>query len=119
MLHSFSFVAPLVIKLACTDMYMMKLLLVSSSGLVATGAFIALFISCTIILVQIRAHVMQGKHKALATCATQIKVLRLHFGPWIFIYDWPFQKFMMDKPVSVLHSDHSNAEPEDQHPEKH
>ncbi|KAM7150017.1 olfactory receptor 4D9-like [Macrochelys suwanniensis] len=103
-LDSFYCDVPQLIKLACTDTYVMELLMISNNGLVTTGAFIALLISYTIILVKIRTHVMEGKHKALSTCAAQVTVVSLHFGPCVFIYDRPFQKFTVDKTVSVLYT---------------
>ncbi|XP_060639227.2 olfactory receptor 4D9-like [Anolis sagrei] len=95
---------PQVMKLACTDIYIVELLMVSNNGLVTTGTFIVLLISYSIILFKIRNHVSQGKHKALSTCAAQITVVSLHFIPCIFIYDRPFRKFRGDKAVSILYT---------------
>ncbi|XP_074838764.1 olfactory receptor 4D1-like [Carettochelys insculpta] len=95
---------PQVLKLACTDTYLFELLMVSQSGVLAIIIFILLLISYTIILVKIRTHLTEGKHKALSTCGTQITVLCLIFIPFIFIYARPFQKFTLDKVVSVLYT---------------
>uniref|UniRef100_H9GRS1 G-protein coupled receptors family 1 profile domain-containing protein n=1 Tax=Anolis carolinensis TaxID=28377 RepID=H9GRS1_ANOCA len=95
---------PQVVKLACTDIYTVELLMVSNNGLVTTGTFIVLLISYSIILFKIRNHVSQGKHKALSTCAAQMTVVSLHFIPCIFIYDRPFKKFRGDKAVSILYT---------------
>ncbi|XP_053215920.1 olfactory receptor 4D9-like [Podarcis raffonei] len=95
---------PQVVKLACTDIYTVELLLVSNNGLGVTGTFIALLISYIIILFKIRNHVSEGKHKALSTCAAQITVVSLHFIPCIYIYDQPFKTFTADKVVSILYT---------------
>ncbi|XP_006036484.1 olfactory receptor 4D5-like [Alligator sinensis] len=95
---------PQVIKLACTDTYLVELLMVSNSGLLTIIIFIILIGSYTIILVKIRTHVMERKHKALSTCGAQIMVVSIHFVPCIFIYARPFQKFTMDKAISALYT---------------
>uniref|UniRef100_A0A452I1V8 G-protein coupled receptors family 1 profile domain-containing protein n=1 Tax=Gopherus agassizii TaxID=38772 RepID=A0A452I1V8_9SAUR len=95
---------PQVIKLACTDTYMVELLMVSNSGLLTIIIFIILIVSYTVILVKIRTHVPEGKHKALSTCGAQVVVVSIHFIPCIFIYARPFRKFSMDKAVSALYT---------------
>ncbi|XP_030402352.1 olfactory receptor 4D1-like [Gopherus evgoodei] len=95
---------PQVIKLACTDTYMVELLMVSNSGLLTIIIFIILIVSYTVILVKIRIHVPEGKHKALSTCGAQVVVVSIHFIPCIFIYARPFRKFSMDKAVSALYT---------------
>uniref|UniRef100_A0A8C3SKW4 G-protein coupled receptors family 1 profile domain-containing protein n=1 Tax=Chelydra serpentina TaxID=8475 RepID=A0A8C3SKW4_CHESE len=95
---------PQVIKLACTDTYMVELLMVSNSGLLTIIIFIILIVSYTVILVKIRTHVPKGKHKALSTCGAQVVVVSIHFMPCIFIYARPFRKFSMDKAVAALYT---------------
>ncbi|XP_030402354.1 olfactory receptor 4D9-like [Gopherus evgoodei] len=95
---------PQVIKLACTDTYMVDLLMVSNSGLLTIIIFIILIVSCTVILVKIRTHVPEGNHKALSTCRAQVVVVSIHFMPSIFIYARPFRKFSLDKAVSALYT---------------
>ncbi|XP_030402348.1 olfactory receptor 4D1-like [Gopherus evgoodei] len=91
-----------VIKLACTDTYLVELQMVFSGGVLLIILFISLLISYTIILVKIRTHVTEGKHKALSTCGAQILVVSLIFIPGIFIYAQPFKKFTLDKTASVF-----------------
>lgn len=92
------------IKLACADTYTTELLMVCNSGLLLTLIFFSLLMSYTAILVKIRRHITEGKHKALSTCAAQITVMSLHFVPGMFIYDRPFKVFPIDKVVSVLYT---------------
>ncbi|KAM7150913.1 olfactory receptor 4D9-like [Macrochelys suwanniensis] len=93
---------PQVIKLACTDTHLVELQMVFNGGILLIILFIFLLISYAIILVKIRSHVMEGKHKALSTCGTQIIVVCLLFIPSIFIYARPFKKFPLDKAASVF-----------------
>ncbi|XP_066486204.1 olfactory receptor 4D1-like [Tiliqua scincoides] len=95
---------PQLIKLACTDTYITELLMVSNGGLLLTLIFCTLLISYSVILVKIRTHVTEGKHKALSTCAAQITVICLNFVPAIFIYCRPFQVFQVDKVASALYT---------------
>ncbi|KAK9397252.1 olfactory receptor [Crotalus adamanteus] len=95
---------PQLIKLACADTYIPELLMVCNSGLLLTLIFFTLLVSYTAILVKIRRHITEGKHKALSTCAAQIIVMSLNFVPGMFIYDRPFKVFEADKIVSVLYT---------------
>uniref|UniRef100_A0A8D0GD27 Olfactory receptor n=1 Tax=Sphenodon punctatus TaxID=8508 RepID=A0A8D0GD27_SPHPU len=104
MLDNFYCDIPQVVKLSCEETYAVELWVVANSGLVTTSIFLILLMSYTVILLKIRIHVTVGKHKALSTCAAQVTVVSLTFGPCVFIYDRPFQKFAMDKAVSVLYT---------------
>uniref|UniRef100_A0A8D0QJC7 Olfactory receptor n=1 Tax=Sus scrofa TaxID=9823 RepID=A0A8D0QJC7_PIG len=73
---------PQVIKLACTDTFVVELLMVFNSGLSAS----------------------EGKSKALSTCTTHIIITLLMFGPAIFIYTCPFRALPADKMVSFFHT---------------
>ncbi|XP_013921599.1 PREDICTED: olfactory receptor 4D1-like [Thamnophis sirtalis] len=95
---------PQLIKLACADTYTTELLMVCNSGLLLTIIFFTLLMSYTAILVKIRRHITEGKHKALSTCASQIIVMSLNFVPGMFIYDRPFKVFPADKVVSILYT---------------
>uniref|UniRef100_A0A8C3T9N6 G-protein coupled receptors family 1 profile domain-containing protein n=1 Tax=Chelydra serpentina TaxID=8475 RepID=A0A8C3T9N6_CHESE len=103
-LNNFYCDIPQVIKLACTDTYLVELLMVSNGGMLVIVMFIILLISYTIIFVKIKTHVTDGKHKALSTCGSQITVVCLHFIPCIFIYARPFQKLPMDKLASAIYT---------------
>ncbi|KAM3823683.1 olfactory receptor 4D1-like [Vipera latastei] len=95
---------PQLIKLACADTYTPELLMVCNSGLLLTLIFFTLLVSYAAILIKIRRHITEGKHKALSTCAAQIIVMCLIFVPGMFIYDRPFMLFPADKIVSVLYT---------------
>ncbi|KAH0513574.1 Olfactory receptor 4C11 [Microtus ochrogaster] len=101
--HFFCDLQPL-LKLACTDTYMINLLLVSNSGAICTVSFLMLMVSYIIILHSLRNHSAEGRRKALSTCISHIIVVILFFGPCIFIYTRPATTFPMDKMITIFYS---------------
>nr|XP_027792453.1 olfactory receptor 4C16-like [Marmota flaviventris] len=101
--HYFCDLEPL-LKLACTDTYMINLLLVSNSGAICTVSFVVLMFSYVIILHSLRNHSAEGRRKALSTCISHIIVVILFFGPCIFIYTRPATTFPMDKMIAVFYT---------------
>ncbi|XP_007538909.1 olfactory receptor 4K13-like [Erinaceus europaeus] len=95
---------PLVLKLACTETYVLELLVIADSGLLSFICFLLLLISYTVILVTVRHRSSGGLSKALSTLSAHITVVTLFFGPCIFIYAWPFSGFSVDKFLSVFYS---------------
>ncbi|XP_025739881.1 olfactory receptor 4L1-like [Callorhinus ursinus] len=95
---------PLVLKLACTETYVLELLVIADSGLLSFICFTLLLISYTVILVTVQHQSSGGLSKALSTLSAHITVVTLFFGPCIFIYTWPFSSFSGDKFLSVFYS---------------
>ncbi|XP_012608021.1 olfactory receptor 4K13-like [Microcebus murinus] len=95
---------PRVIKLACTDTYILELLVIANSGILSLFCFIFLFISYSVILITVRHHSSRGSSKALSTLSAHITVVVLFFGPCIFIYIWPFSSVSIDKLLSVFYT---------------
>ncbi|XP_036921210.1 olfactory receptor 4N5-like [Sturnira hondurensis] len=95
---------PQVIKLACTDTFVVELLMVSNSGLVTLLSFLGLLASYAVILCRVQGQSSKAKNKALYTCTTHIIIVFLMFGPAIFIYTRPFIAFPADKVVSLFHT---------------
>ncbi|XP_044086010.1 olfactory receptor 4K13-like [Neovison vison] len=95
---------PRVLKLACTETYILELLVTVDSGLLSFICFILLLISYTVILVTVRRRSSGGLSKALSTLSAHITVVTLFFGPIIFIYAWPSSGFSVDKFLSVFYS---------------
>ncbi|XP_039081405.1 olfactory receptor 4K13-like [Hyaena hyaena] len=95
---------PLVIKLACTDTYVLELLVIANSGLLSLICFILLLISYTVMLVTIGQHSSSASSKAVSTLSAHITVVTLFFGPAIFIYAFPFKSYSADKFLSVFYS---------------
>ncbi|XP_058383590.1 olfactory receptor 4C16-like [Diceros bicornis minor] len=92
------------LKLACTDTYMVNLLLVSNGGAIRTVSFVMLLFSYVIILHSLRYHSAEGRRKALSTCISHIIVVILFFGPCIFIYTRPATTFSMDKMIAMFYT---------------
>ncbi|XP_021486117.1 olfactory receptor 4C16-like [Meriones unguiculatus] len=101
--HYFCDLQPL-LKLACSDTYMINLLLVSNSGTLCTLSFLMLMVSYVIILYSLRNHSAEGRRKALFTCVSHIIVVILFFVPCISIYTRPANTFPMDKMISVFYT---------------
>uniref|UniRef100_F7AKN4 Olfactory receptor n=1 Tax=Monodelphis domestica TaxID=13616 RepID=F7AKN4_MONDO len=95
---------PLVLKLACTDTYILEMLVIADSGLLSLISFILLLVSYTIILVTVWHRSASGLSKALSTMAAHITVVTLLFGPVILIYAWPVGSYTLDKFLSVFYS---------------
>ncbi|XP_064147953.1 olfactory receptor 4L1-like [Loxodonta africana] len=95
---------PLVLKLACTETYVLELLVIADSGLLSFICFVLLIISYTVILVTVQRQSPGGLSKALSTLSAHITVVTLFFGPCIFIYAWPFSNLSVDKFLSVFYS---------------
>ncbi|XP_009006439.4 olfactory receptor 4C16-like [Callithrix jacchus] len=101
--HYFCDLQPL-LKLACSDTYVVNLLLVSNSGAICTVSFVMLMFSYAVILHSLRNHSAEGRKKALSTCVSHIIVVILFFGPCIFIYTRPATTFPMDKMIAVFYT---------------
>ncbi|XP_007956408.1 olfactory receptor 4K15-like [Orycteropus afer afer] len=95
---------PLVIKLACTDTYILEILIRLNSDILGLCCFVLLFMSYTVILVTMRHRSSAGMAKARATLTAHITVVILFFGPSIFIYAWPFHNPTGDKILSVFYT---------------
>ncbi|XP_049624601.1 olfactory receptor 4E1 [Suncus etruscus] len=93
---------PQVIKLACTDTYIIEILIVSNSGLISVVCFVVLVVSYAVILVSLRQRISEGRRKALSTCAAHLTVVTLFLGHCIFIYSRPSTSLPEDKVVSVF-----------------
>uniref|UniRef100_A0A8C3VY92 Olfactory receptor n=1 Tax=Catagonus wagneri TaxID=51154 RepID=A0A8C3VY92_9CETA len=93
---------PQVIKLACTNTYILEILIVSNSGLISVVCFVVLVVSYAVILLNLRQQISEGRRKALSTCAAHLTVVTLFLGHCIFIYSRPSTSLPGDKVVSVF-----------------
>ncbi|KAM6157785.1 olfactory receptor 4S2-like [Rhynchocyon petersi] len=101
--HYFCDVHPL-LKLACTDTYLIGLVVTTNSGTIALGSFVILLISYTVILVSLRKQSAEGRSKALSTCGSHIAVVIIFFGPCTFMYMRPDTTFSGDKLVALFYT---------------
>ncbi|NXG69899.1 OR4S2 protein, partial [Baryphthengus martii] len=101
--HYFCDVHPL-LHLACTDTYVVGIIVVANSGMITLICFFILVTSYVVILGSLRSQTSEGWHKALSTCGSHITVVILFFGPCTFIYIRPSSNLSEDKSVAVFYT---------------
>ncbi|XP_004781697.1 olfactory receptor 4A47-like [Mustela lutreola] len=101
--HFFCDMYPL-LKLICTDTYVIGLLVVANGGMICTIVFAFLLISYGVILHSLKNLSPEGRRKALQTCGSHITVVVFFFVPCIFMYARPAKTFPIDKSLSVFYT---------------
>ncbi|XP_004437031.1 PREDICTED: olfactory receptor 4A47-like [Ceratotherium simum simum] len=92
------------LKLICTDTYVIGLLVAANGGLICTIVFLLLLISYGAILHSLKNLSQEGRQKALKTCGSHITVVVFFFVPCIFMYVRPAKTFPIDKSLSVFYT---------------
>ncbi|XP_007956410.2 olfactory receptor 4K15-like [Orycteropus afer afer] len=95
---------PLVIKLACTDTYVLEILMLAYTDVMSISSFVLLLISYTVIVVTVQRRSSTDMAKARATLTAHVTVVTLFFGPCIFLYIWPFNNYPVDKFLSIFYT---------------
>ena len=90
------------LKLVCTDTFVIGILVLANGGLICTVVFLLLLISYGVILHSLKNLSQEGRRKALQTCGSHITVVVCFFVPCIFMYVRPARTFPADKLLSVF-----------------
>ncbi|XP_067151819.1 olfactory receptor 4S2-like, partial [Apteryx mantelli] len=92
------------LQLACTDTYVVGIIVVANTGMIALVSFIILLTSYIVILLSLKRRTSKGRYKALSTCGSHITVVILFLGPCIFIYIRPSSNLSEDKSMAVFYT---------------
>ncbi|XP_052508801.1 olfactory receptor 4X1 [Budorcas taxicolor] len=101
--HYFCDVHP-VLKLACSDTFLVSLLIIANGGCISVVSFMGLLASYVVILRSLRTQTSEGRRKALSTCASHLAVVALFFIPCSFVYMRPCVTLPADKIVTVFYT---------------
>ncbi|XP_045872805.1 olfactory receptor 4X1 [Meles meles] len=101
--HYFCDVHP-VLKLACSDTFLIGVLIIINGGSISVVSFMVLLASYVVILNSLRMQTSDSRRKALSTCASHIAVVGLFFIPCSFVYLRPCVTLPADKIIAVFYT---------------
>ncbi|XP_066110008.1 olfactory receptor 4C12-like [Saccopteryx bilineata] len=92
------------LKLVCTDTRILGIFVAANSGFICLLNFLLLMVSYVVIWRSLKNCSLEGRRKALSTCASHITVVILFFVPCIFVYLRPVSMLPVDKAVAVFYT---------------
>ncbi|XP_057551424.1 olfactory receptor 4A15-like [Hippopotamus amphibius kiboko] len=92
------------LKLACTDTYIIALTVLANDGAICVVLFMLLLTSYGVILHSLKHLSQGGRRKALSTCGSHITVVVLFFVPCVFLYVRPPSALPIDKYLAVFYT---------------
>ncbi|XP_074084104.1 olfactory receptor 4A15-like [Macrotis lagotis] len=92
------------LKLSCTDTYIIGVMVVANGGAICTTVFSLLLVSYGVILYSLKTQSLEGRQKALSTCVSHIIVVVFFFVPCIFMYVRPNYTLPVDKYLEVFYT---------------
>ncbi|XP_007082237.2 olfactory receptor 4X1 [Panthera tigris] len=101
--HYFCDVHP-VLKLACSDTFLIGVLIIANGGCISVISFTVLLASYVVILHALSTQTSEVRRTALSTCASHVAVVGLFFIPCSFVYMRPCVTLPADKIVAVFYT---------------
>ncbi|KAM4808043.1 olfactory receptor 5V1-like [Rhinophrynus dorsalis] len=104
--HFFCDIPPL-LRLACSDTFMNKILILTAGGFLGLSSFLLTLLSYTqIISVILKIQTNVGRRRAFSTCVSHLAVVTIFFGSISFMYMRPTSSTSLDQDqiVSLLYA---------------
>ncbi|XP_056373586.1 olfactory receptor 5V1-like [Hyla sarda] len=104
--HFFCDIPPM-LKLACADTFLNKILILTAGGFLGLSSFFLILVSyIQIISAILKIHTKLGRSKAFSTCASHLLVVLIFFGSISFMYMRPTSMYVLeqDQLVSLLYA---------------
>ncbi|XP_066461068.1 olfactory receptor 5AU1 [Eleutherodactylus coqui] len=104
--HFFCDIPPM-LKLACSDIFLNQLLVLTAGGFLGLSSFFLTLASYVkIISTILKIHTKVGRSRAFSTCASHLIVVLIFFGSISFMYMRPTSKYSLeqDQLVSLLYA---------------
>ncbi|XP_073527305.1 olfactory receptor 5AU1 [Phyllobates terribilis] len=104
--HFFCDIPPM-LKLACSDTFQNKLLILTAGGILGLSSFFLTLVSyIQIISAILKIHTKVGRSRAFSTCASHLIVVLIFFGSISFMYMRPTSRYSLeqDQLVSLLYA---------------
>ncbi|KAM4696180.1 olfactory receptor 1f45-like [Rhinophrynus dorsalis] len=106
-IHHFFCDEPTLLKLSCTDTYVLQMLAFTEGTLIVMGPMLFILGSYILIIRAVfRLRTSQGRKRTFSTCSSHLTIVIIFYSSVIFMYFRPRSQYetMNDKVVSVVYS---------------